>query len=71
MITLKTAVSGVSQDPDDDKFLACAVDGQADYLVSGDPHLLRLQEYQDTKIVQPSVFLEILHQQMEHQQDQQ
>ena len=31
-------VQGVSQDPDDDKFLACAVSAGASYLVSGDPH---------------------------------
>ena len=39
-ITDKT--SYVPEDPEDDKFLRCAVSGKADYLVSGDQHLLKL-----------------------------
>ncbi len=32
----------VPEDPEDDKFLRCAVSGRADFLVSGDQHLLSL-----------------------------
>jgi putative PIN family toxin of toxin-antitoxin system len=32
-------VAEVEGDPDDNKFLACAVEGAADYIISGDPHL--------------------------------
>ena len=47
----------VCSDPDDDKFLAAAVGGRADYLVSGDiGHLLDLHEYKGVAIVSPREF---------------
>ena len=33
----------VKKDPDDDKFIWCAVEGKADALLSGDDHLLKLK----------------------------
>lgn len=51
-------VSGVSTDPDDDKFLACALEGQADYIVTGDPHLLNLKQYHGINILEPREFLQ-------------
>ncbi|MDQ5826305.1 MAG: putative toxin-antitoxin system toxin component, PIN family [Chloroflexota bacterium] len=59
-IVTHTQVSGVSKDPDDDKFLECAVDGDARYIVSGDPHLLSIGSYEGISIVTPSAFLLIL-----------
>ncbi len=50
----------VLEDPDDDKVLACAVAGGADFLVSGDTHLLRLEEYQGVRILTPAAFLMLL-----------
>lgn len=49
-----------SRDPEDNKFLACAVEGQADYIVSGDKDLTDLKSYQGIPIVSPAVFLEIM-----------
>ncbi len=46
----------VSLDPDDDLVLACAVEGGADYIVSGDPHLLNLHEYLGVRILSPAAF---------------
>ena len=43
----------MTHDPDDDLFVTAAVEGQADYIVSGDPHLLDLGEYLGVKIVSP------------------
>ncbi len=48
----------VVRDPSDNKFLECAVAGQADYLVSSDPDLLDLREYQGIHILSPAAFLE-------------
>jgi putative PIN family toxin of toxin-antitoxin system len=48
----------VCQDPDDNKFLECAVSEGADYIVSGDKHLLDLKEYEGIKILTPKGFLE-------------
>ncbi|MEW6096008.1 MAG: putative toxin-antitoxin system toxin component, PIN family [bacterium] len=44
-------------DPDDNKFLECAIEGKADSLVTGDPHLKEMGEYKKIKIVHGSLFL--------------
>jgi putative PIN family toxin of toxin-antitoxin system len=51
-------VRGVPSDPDDDKFLACALESQADYIVTGDPDLLSLKYYHGVNILNPRDFLE-------------
>ena len=53
-------ISQVSRDPKDDKFLATAVLGGADYVVSEDRDLLDLGEYQGIKILDVATFLKIL-----------
>jgi putative PIN family toxin of toxin-antitoxin system len=40
----------IIDDPDDDAVLACAVAAKADLMVSGDPHLLKLEHYQRVPI---------------------
>lgn len=50
----------VSRDPDDDKFLAAAVDARARFLVTGDRDLLDLKRYQDIRILRPGRFLAVL-----------
>ena len=50
----------IKDDPDDDKILACALEAQADYIVSADQHLLRLRQYQNINIITAKEFLEIL-----------
>ena len=59
MVDAQTRLDMVS-DEDDNKILAGAVDGRADFLVSGDPHLLKLRQYGGCKIVSPAQFLAIL-----------
>jgi predicted nucleic acid-binding protein len=49
----------VMADPDDDIVLACAVNGNADYVVARDAHLLALGSSR-MPIVTPEVFLSIL-----------
>lgn len=41
----------IAADPDDDAVIACAVAAQAHIIVSGDSHLLDLQQYQDIAIL--------------------
>lgn len=48
---------GVCRDPKDEKFLVCAVEGGAHYLVSSDRDLLVLQRYEGIAIVNPGQFL--------------
>lgn len=50
----------ISRDAKDDKFLSCAVEARADYIVTGDEDLLDLRHYEGIKIVTPREFLEIL-----------
>jgi uncharacterized protein len=42
LVEVRTRLNIVVADPDDDRILECAVDGAADIIVSGDDHLLRL-----------------------------
>jgi hypothetical protein len=49
-------VKRVEADPDDDKFLACALEGDADCMVSEDPHLRDLKSYQGIAIVSLAQF---------------
>ena len=46
------------EDPDDNKFLECAISASADYIISGDSDLLELKEYQNITITTPERFLE-------------
>ncbi len=50
-------LSGACRDPQDDKFLACAVEGRAHYMVSSDRDLLDMRRYRDVAIVNPGQFL--------------
>ena len=52
----KTLAEGVSDDPADDMIIACALEGRADFIISGDHHLTDLENYQGIKIVDPATF---------------
>ncbi len=58
-IEIKTAIR-LSRDSKDDFLLSISIDGDADFLVTGDDDLLALGEIGKTKIVTKSKFLEIL-----------
>jgi len=53
-------IESVSKDPDDDKYIAAAMEGRASFVVSGDPDLLDIKEHQGVRIVNPRAFLELL-----------
>lgn len=50
----------IQDDPGDNKVLECAAAGGADYIVSGDRHLLDLKEYRGIVILPPAGFLTLL-----------
>jgi len=52
-------LEAVADDPDDDMVLECAVASDADYIVSGDSHLLELDAYRRIEIVSPATFMDI------------
>jgi putative PIN family toxin of toxin-antitoxin system len=48
----------VCGDPDDDKFLACALASRCKTIVSGDKHLLRVSGYLSIQVVRPRLFVD-------------
>ena len=48
----------IKKDPEDDKFIRCALAAKAKWIISGDQHLLTLKTYQKIKILTPSDFLQ-------------
>ena len=53
-------VPSLSTDPDDDKYVAAAIEGRAEFVVTGDPDLLNLREHEDIRILPPRAFLDLL-----------
>ena len=60
LINVTVCPEVVLEDPDDDIILATASEGDADYIVTGDKHLLRLEKHQMTKIVTVKEMLELV-----------
>ena len=60
LVAVRTRVEVITTDPDDNKLLGCAVDGGAEYIVSEDPHLLSLGQYQGIGILSPAALLRLL-----------
>jgi putative PIN family toxin of toxin-antitoxin system len=56
----KTRISSIASDPSDNIFLSCAVEGQADFIISGDRHLTDLGEFQGIRIASPKEFLDLV-----------
>lgn len=50
-VSTKEKFAVIKDDPKDNKFIDCAVTGNADFLVTGDKHLLALKEFQGIKII--------------------
>jgi uncharacterized protein len=46
----------IVDDPTDNKFLACALEKKADYIVSRDPHLRNLKHYHGIQIIDATTF---------------
>jgi putative PIN family toxin of toxin-antitoxin system len=47
-------------DPDDDKYIAAAIEGNAAFVVTGDRQLLTLSKYEGVQMVTPRAFLDLL-----------
>ncbi len=53
-------VDVIKDDPDDNVAVSCALEGSAQYIVSGDSHLISLKEYQGIRMIVAGDFLGIL-----------
>jgi putative PIN family toxin of toxin-antitoxin system len=47
-------VPPICSDPDDDNYVAAAIEGRAAFVVTGDPDLLTLGEHEGIRIITPS-----------------
>ncbi len=60
VFTYKTPILDiVKNDPDDNKFIECAVELKCLYIISGDKHLKDIKKYMRIEIVSPKDFLDI------------
>ena len=57
VVSPKTKIKVIKDDPDDNKFLESAEEGRAEIIVGADKHLLDLSEYQGIKILSATEFL--------------
>ena len=53
----KLKVDAITKDPSDNKYLSCALEGRAEFIISGDRHLKDLKSYKNIAIVDPGAFL--------------
>jgi len=61
IIEVSSHIKAISYPDEDNRVLECAVDGKADFIVTGDTrHILPLKEYSGIKILSPSEFLKHL-----------
>ena len=55
-----TKIHEIKDDPTDNKYLSAAVEGKADFIISGDHHLKDLRIFQGIRILDPSAFLSFM-----------
>ena len=60
MVRPRQTINVMLEDPEDNRVLECAVEAEADYIVSGDHHLLNLSLFRGKKIVGAAELLVIL-----------
>jgi putative PIN family toxin of toxin-antitoxin system len=60
IVAPERVLRAVQRDPPDNRVLEAAVAARADYVVSGDQHLLELRSYEGTAIVSPTRFAAVL-----------
>ena len=60
VVSGRVTIPRTARDPRDDHVLACAVEGGADYIVSGDRDLLNLEAFRGIPIISPAAFAALL-----------
>ena len=60
IVEITSEVSGVCKDPDDDKFIACALSASADFIVSGDKDLCDVVTHKSIKIRRASHLMKMI-----------
>ena len=60
LVAGRTKICEIKDDPADNKYLSAALEGKADFIVSGDHHLKALEIFQGIRILPPAAFLELI-----------
>lgn len=60
IIEPKIKVNVIKEDPSDDKVVECALSCNAEFIVSGNNHLLKIRTYKGIKITKPKEFLDLV-----------
>ena len=60
LVSVNSISKVILEDPDDDMVLTTALCGKADYIVSGDEHLLKIACYNKTHIVSVNEFIQVI-----------
>ena len=63
LIESEETIELITEDPSDNKYLSCALNAKADFIMSGDVRLLKLGEYRGVQTVTATEFLEIMERQ--------
>ncbi len=58
LINAPFLVNSVCEDPDDEKFIKCAIASQTKIIISGDKHLLKLFGHKDIEIIKSRLFID-------------
>jgi putative PIN family toxin of toxin-antitoxin system len=58
MVQPQKLPNAVCADPDDDKFLACALAGKSKIIISGDKQLLKVSGHKGIKVIRPRKFVD-------------
>jgi putative PIN family toxin of toxin-antitoxin system len=53
-------IENISRDIDDNKILKCGLDGNVEFIITGDNDLLVIEEYRNIKILNPKDYLDIV-----------
>lgn len=60
VVSISKTLNAVPRDPEDNAVLECAMEGQAEFIVSGDGDLLALKDFRGIQIVRARQFLDVL-----------
>jgi uncharacterized protein len=60
IVSVDSSFKVILEDPDDDIVLNTALSGKADYIVTGDKHLLSLRKFEKIEVLKVNQMLEIL-----------
>jgi len=57
IVNVNQSLKIIDEDPGDNKVIECALSAKAEFIISGDKHLLELKKFKEIEILTPSEFL--------------